>query len=170
VAALRPAAVVYREEQNFDWRVYALLAFVEILAWVGLIAYRDRLPHFVLGIPLILFVIVGLLVLAVLVLGVLRMTTEATPTTLRVWFGWIPIYRRAIMVTAICRVEVVTYRPITDHGGWGIRLGRDGERVLTARGNRGVKLELTDGSRLLVGSQRPEELAQALERAMTPGV
>jgi hypothetical protein len=38
--------------------------------------------------------------------------------------------------------------------------------VLNARGDRGVRIELADGSRLLVGSQRPEDLALALERAM----
>ncbi len=47
--------------------------------------------------------------------------------------------------------------------------GRDGERALIARGNRGVRLELIDGSKLLIGSQRPEALAMALERALRPG-
>ncbi len=57
----------------------------------------------------------------------------------------------------------MTYRPIADYGFWGIRAGRDGERALIARGNRGVRLELTDGTRLLIGSQRPEALAAALD-------
>jgi hypothetical protein len=104
------------------------------------------------------------------VIGVLRMTTEVTPTDLRVWFGWVPTYRRFVAIGTIQRIEVVSYRPLIDYGGWGIRSGRDGERVLNARGNRGVRLELTDGSRLLIGSQRPEVLALAIERALRPGV
>jgi hypothetical protein len=40
--------------------------------------------------------------------------------------------------------------------------------VLSARGDRGVRLLLTDGTRLLIGSQQPEELAAALTRAMRP--
>ena len=63
-----------------------------------------------------------------------------------------------------------SYRPLADYGGWGVRTGRDGERVLNARGNRGVRLDLSDGTRLLVGSQRPEALAVAIERAIRPGV
>ena len=39
--------------------------------------------------------------------GMLRMITEVTPTDLRVWFGWIPIYRRTVAVTDIRRIEVV---------------------------------------------------------------
>jgi hypothetical protein len=33
-----------------------------------------------------------------------------------------------------------------------------------------VLLELADGSRLLIGSQRPEELAETLERARRPDI
>ena len=70
----------------------------------------------------------------------------------------------------ISRIEVVTYRPIADFGCWGISFGRDGERALIARGNRGVRLVLNDGTKLLIGSQRPEALARALEQALRPGV
>ena len=63
----------------------------------------------------------------------------------------------------------MTFRPIADYGFWGVRSGRDGTRALIARGNRGVRLELADGSFLLIGSQRPEALARAIEHAMQPG-
>ena len=33
VATLVPAAVIYREDQNFDWWVYAVLAVLDVLAW-----------------------------------------------------------------------------------------------------------------------------------------
>jgi len=75
-----------------------------------------------------------------------------------------------VPITGIVRYRVVQYRPILDYGGWGIRAGRDGERVLNARGDRGVRLELADGSSLLIGSQRPEELAETLERARRPDI
>lgn len=51
------------------------------------------------------------------------------------------------------------------HGGWGIRLAPGG-RAGNARGDRGVLLTLGDGHALLIGSQRPEELA-AVEREPT---
>ena len=98
----------------------------------------------------------------------LQMTTEVTPTDVRVWFGWVPIYRRVVLLGDIRRIEIVTFRPIADYGFWGVRSGRDGERALIARGNRGVRLELADGTLLVIGSQRPEELAQALQSSMAP--
>jgi hypothetical protein len=98
------------------------------------------------------------------------MTTEVTPSEVRVWYGWVPVYRRAVSIGSVKSHSVVQFRPISDHGGWGILAGRDGERVLTARGNRGVRIELSDGTKLLIGSQRPEELAETIERARSPDV
>jgi hypothetical protein len=171
-----PPAVVYREEQNFDWWVYALIVALDAVLLVVLAWYSPQGDDAVgLAFPrkselVVLALAALLLVQAMLIVGVLRMTTEVTATHVRVWFGWIPTYRRVFAVAAVQRLEVVSYRPIADYGGWGIRRGRDGERVLNARGNRGVRLDLSDGSRLLIGSQRPEALAVALERAMRPGV
>ena len=40
VATLQPAAAVFREEQYFDWRVYALIALVGLLTGLGLLRGR----------------------------------------------------------------------------------------------------------------------------------
>ena len=172
VASFQPAAVVYREEQNFDWRAYALVFAVEVL-WGVLLWKLKRaadpaaLLHLdAIEVPVGIAIFMALPV--VIIVGFLRMTTEVTPTDLRVWFGWVPTYRRAIDAGMVRRAEVVTYRPWADCRGWGVRTGRDGERVLNARGNRGVRLELSDGSLLVIGSQRPEDLARAITTALQP--
>ena len=175
VASLLPAAAVYREEQNFDWRVYALVVLAETMVVAGLVwlYQRGHLPN-PSGSPreLALSLLIASAVCAplLIVVGFLRMTTEVTPTDVRVWFGWLPTYRRFVAIGLVQKIEVVSYRPLLDHGGWGLRAGPDGERVLTARGTRGVRLDLTDGARLLIGSQRPEALALAIEGALRPGV
>src|ERR1700722_12563683 len=99
-----------------------------------------------------------------------HLSTEVTPAGVRVWFGWAPTYRRIVSTGTVRSIEVVSYRPIADYGFWGIRAGRDGDRALIARGNRGVRLELTDGTKLLIGSQRAEALAMAMEHTLRPGV
>ncbi len=174
VASFQPAAVVYREEQNFDWRVYALAALVEAmmgltLIWIYQGGHIPGLHGHVRDLAFGLLLVVEICLVPLVIVGLLRMTTEVTPTDLRIWFGWVPTYRRFVAIGMIERIEVVTYRPLADYGGWGIRTGRDGERVLNARGNRGVRLELTDGTRLLIGSQRPEALALAIDGSLRPG-
>jgi len=65
----------------------------------------------------------------------------------------------------LAKREVWTYRPIRDYGGWGIRYGR-GSKAYNVSGNRGVMLELSDGQKLLIGSQNPENLADAIDLAL----
>ena len=170
VATIQPPAAIYREEQFFAWWLYALLAVMVGVGWLAalprhapaVIGAGPRVPSIELPVSLA----VGLVLPPVLVVFVLRMTTEVTPGVCRIWFGFVPSYRRGIPLEVIARVEVVTYRPFRDHWFWGVRTTRDGERVMTARGSRGVRLHLSDGSRVLIGSQRPEELAESLNLAM----
>ena len=93
---------------------------------MGLLRGRLWSPEFAIGLAL------GLAFVMVVIVLLLHMTTEVTPTDLRVWFGWIPTYRRMLAIDTVRSVEVVTYRPIADYGFWGIRSGRDGERALIA--------------------------------------
>jgi len=156
--------VIYREEQYFDWRIYAFIALAEMLTGLSLLRGRAWSLDFGLGLA------IGMGLVLVVIILLLHMTTEVTPSDLRVWFGWLPTYRRSVPIESIRSVEVVTYRPIAEYGFWGIRSGRDGERALIARGNRGVRLELTDGSKLLIGSQRPELLAATIDRSLRTSV
>ncbi len=59
--------------------------------------------------------------------------------------------------------EARRYRPLLDFGGWGIRFGRSG-KAYTVSGNQGVQLVFKNGQRLLVGSQHPEQLVDAINR------
>ena len=172
-ATLQPPSAIYREEQLFGWWVYAGLGLVSALAWVVLfdrtigwavpwIAWHGRAFKAVVA--------AGVVLPPSVVIGALRMITLVTPGDLRISFGFLPTVRRIVPLDAIASIEVVHYHPIRDHAGWGFRFGRDGERVYNARGNKGVRVRLRDGSKLLVGSQHPDQLALAIEAARRPGL
>ncbi len=95
VATLQPAAVVFREEQYFDWRVYALAAVVALLTGLALLRGRIWSVEVAAG-PLDR---VALLVMFVIIF-LLHMTTEVTPTELRVWFGWAPGSARVVPISS----------------------------------------------------------------------
>jgi hypothetical protein len=61
--------------------------------------------------------------------------------------------------------RALTYRPIAEYGGWGIRLVSQG-RAYNVSGNRGVRFDYPDGRHLLVGSQHADELARAVDAAL----
>lgn len=68
-------------------------------------------------------------------------------------------------IDQIERWEARTYRPIREYGGWGLRWGWTSGKAYNVSGNRGVQLVLEGGKKLLIGSQRADELALALDRA-----
>jgi hypothetical protein len=108
--------------------------------------------------------IVAVLLAVVALLGALltlRLTTTVTRDSVSVRYGF--LYETRVPLTEIALAEAVEYAPLREYGGWGIR-GSRRRRAVNARGNQGVLLTRTDGTTLLVGSQRPRELLDALAR------
>ncbi len=65
----------------------------------------------------------------------------------------------------LAQIEVRKYGPIREFGGWGWRLGLFFKgRAYNVSGNQGLQLVTQSGKRLLIGTQRPDELAQAIEQ------
>jgi hypothetical protein len=97
-----------------------------------------------------------------LIIGGGTLTTEVRDDGL--YLRYFPFHRsfRRFDPGQIAAITVETYSPLLDYGGWGLRYGRGG-KAYTVRGRRGVRLALCDGKPLLIGSQRPEELAEALK-------
>ncbi len=82
-----------------------------------------------------------------------------------VYLRFFPLWSRTVPLTDIVTYEARQYRPLREYGGWGIRFGPHRKRAYNVSGNRGVEVKLTDGTQLLIGSQRPEELASAISVA-----
>ena len=77
-----------------------------------------------------------------------------------------PFLRKRISLSDVVRHEVRAYQPLGEYGGWGIRWSWSGKGwAYNVSGDRGVQLELADGKRLLIGSQRPEQLAEAITKS-----
>lgn len=113
-------------------------------------------------------IVVSMVALVLFLLDILALRTTVDSDGLRVRFGRpIPIFWKRIGIESIREARVVTYRPLVDANGWGLRFGRfDGVFTIywNARGNRGVLIE-TDKRRYVIGSQDPEALHAAIERA-----
>ncbi len=102
----------------------------------------------------------------VFVMNILFLRTVVTEDALSLRLGYFfPLGWKKIPTHEIGHPRVVTYRPIRDAGGWGIRYGRfEGKpcRFWNARGNRGVYFEFRQ-HRYIVGSQKPQALLDVLQ-------
>ena len=95
----------------------------------------------------------------------ITLTTEVTSDGL--YFRFFPLHLsfQKISLEDLKAYEAITYRPLKEYGGWGIRYGAKG-KAYNISGNRGVQLELSSGKRILIGSQKPEELVGAIGSAV----
>lgn len=76
-----------------------------------------------------------------------------------------PLHRRPIHYDfdELASVKARTYAPILEYGGWGIRGSSEKNKAYNVRGERGVQLAFKDGRRVLIGSQRADELAEIIQ-------
>ena len=154
----------YEETVSFD----PVVQFLYLLGVAGVVwAQLATVPNMpwvpaVVGVPLILLP---------LMFGRLRIRMDAEMLTTE--FGYLGWPMQRVPITNIVRTRVVSYRPILQFGGWGIRAGRlDGEQtsVYTVRGTTGVLVELAEEQRIsgfrtkrfLIGSLEPERLSAAI--------
>jgi len=70
-----------------------------------------------------------------------------------------------VLLADIKSVEPIAFNPLKDFGGYGIRSTRQGKAYI-ANGNQGVQLKLADGSTLVVGSRKPQDLAGILNNSL----
>lgn len=156
----------FREYQRFrQWWVWALVLLpalgvtlvVVIQVGFGIPVGSKPAPD---GALLLLFGVIGLGLPLLIGSCLLRTTVESECLEIR----FRPFTRRRIPLDTIRRAEAVTYSPVMDYGGWGIKWSMKGW-CYNVSGNRGVEVHLTDGKMVMIGSQRAEELAAAIEAA-----
>jgi hypothetical protein len=151
-------ALLFEEHQSFRqawlWAIMlSLLAATGVL--VALAPAREGQMASWVGLAIMLA--------AVLLLFSMRMTVQVDPKFIRIRF--FPLWKKTIALNDVSAFEARTYGPLLEYGGWGIRYGLGNGWAYNVRGNRGVQLELADGKRILIGSQRAEELARAIGEA-----
>jgi len=98
----------------------------------------------------------------------LRLYTAVYSDRIELRFTPLPIYRREINIDEIVSFQSRVYKPIKEYGGWGIRIGFR-KRAVSMSGNRGVELVLKNGKKFMIGSQRPDELYDAIQTSVSHG-
>lgn len=106
-----------------------------------------------------LWVMVASLV-AVALLFFMPLRIEVTGDSIRVRLAW--VYSRTIALDDVATVQAREYHALKRFGGWGLRLGRDGARAYTVKGNDAAVLTLKDGREVYLGSRDTRALAQAI--------
>ncbi len=57
------------------------------------------------------------------------------------------------------------YSALSEYGGWGLRTGFSGKGMAyNVSGDNGLQLEFTSGKKLLIGTNKPDQLAEVLSK------
>jgi len=141
--------------------IFLALTLKELLGWYGvgrpLPDIEGSTEHWVVTIGLLLC---GLFLITLPFLCCL--TVEVRKSGLYVRYPPILWGGRPIDLSHLLSHRAVTYSPIRDYGGWGIKRGPKGT-VYSVSGDQGVRFEFEGRRDLMIGSQE----ARRLERAVT---
>jgi hypothetical protein len=158
----------FTESQKFT----QIWIWVILLAAIGLFVFMDvkqLIYHQAVGnhpmsdTGLLIFNIFPLLMVVLFIS--LRLETEITGEGIRFRFLPFQVRFKIIRWNEIEKAYVRKYRPLMDYGGWGIRFGVPSKgRAYNIRGNMGLQLELKNNKKILIGTQKSDEMERALSR------
>lgn len=163
----------FYEVQRFNQRWLWVILILMMLTMLGIFGY-GFIQQLVFGIPFgdrpvsdKVLVISGSLILLfsgglVYIFYTLRLITEVR--TDGVYLRFYPFWSKVIPYADITSCNARQYKPLREYGGWGIKYGPSGW-AYNISGDRGAQLELKNGKRILIGSQRADDLAQAINAA-----
>jgi hypothetical protein len=158
LAYLRP---LFHEEQHLrgNRAVYVVAGALGLAAIV--------LAGTMLLIRVVIWPAIGIVALVAVVVVALMLTSSMTTVVdaAGVHVRYFPYLRKTFALADIVSWQARTYDPM-EYGGWGVRGFPDRYGwAYNVRGTRGVEIAFRNGHRLMLGSQRADELARAIEEA-----
>ena len=155
---------VFVEEQRFNqWWIYVILLIPLLSLFVKYIFNVDNYgasdKEALVGMSLSLIVV---LMVAVLIL-LIRLKTKIDEKGVYYQFYPFNLNEKFIPWSNISQCYIRKYRPLSEYGGWGYKISPFGRgRVTNIRGNKGIQLELINGKKLLIGTQKVMEVEKVL--------
>lgn len=153
--------IQFTEEQKFtQWWLWLILIGIAIFPIIGIykqISLREQYGGSATSnLELILF---SVLVFGVIILFlVMKLKTEIDENEIRMKF--FPLVKRQVNWNDVKTAHVLNYGFV---GGWGIRLWTSYGTVYNTKGNKGLAIELKNGKKFVIGTQKAVELQKILE-------
>jgi hypothetical protein len=158
--------ILFTESQSFrQWWLWLLLLGASVPLFYGLVSQllmdRPVGDHPISNAGLL--ALSAAIILVIILFYLLRLDTLVKEDGIYVrFFPFRPKYRYFAW-DKMTDVYIRKYSPIWEYGGWGYRIGIFGKgKAMNVSGNTGLQLVFKDGSKLLIGTGKAEELKQVL--------
>lgn len=155
-------SVEFKEEQKFtQWWLWAILigvAFIPIIGY-SLENFQENvsIDNAMTERELILSTAIMLAILGLI--WAVRLKTDITKTEIRIKF-W-PFTVKTFQWSDVKSAQVLDYGFV---GGWGVRLWTKYGTVYNTSGRKGLAIELNNGKKYLIGTQRETDLKTAVNK------
>lgn len=161
--------VLFHEVQRYRIRAMWLLVFFSAgmsyyAFYTQIIAGRQLVqsPPWPDWLIWLMFAVAGVLIPALFAAA--RLVVDVTREGVRI--RYVPVVDRMVTLGELRSYKRVTYNGPRDFGGWGIRWqAKKRMQVYTAAGDAAVEFELASKEGILLGTQRPDDLVEAIKRA-----
>ena len=161
--------VIFHEEQKFSKWIYWLICIMIVISVVVIVvavkeeSAKGNPPDTGEFVWLIIGIVIPIIIAALF--AFLKLETQVRTDGLYVRFFPIHINFKKFSPEDLSEAYARQYNPMSEYGGWGIK-GYGKNKAYNTRGNEGVQLVFNNGKKLLIGSQKAEELEQAIQSIM----
>ncbi len=154
---------VFKETQRFVQSPMIIVMLIGILIAVGITVkeYTSEISEM----TTIKFVLtIGLIILFTIPVFLIKLETKIDEIGIHYRFFPIHINNKIIRWAEIKTIYHREYSAISEYGGWGIKAGwrRKNGKAINIVGNKGIQIELINGKKILVGTQKEEDIKKVL--------
>ena len=151
---------VFKEEQRFNqWWLIVICT----IAGIGILLNLARLLDLsgdistgkLFGSSLGLIVCVGIFFV--------KMHTKIDKSGIKVWFSPFGFTMKSFRWNELENAHTRKYRPISEFGGWGIRVFRK-HKAYNIKGDKGIQLKTKKGKFFLIGTQQTQNADRVIKR------
>lgn len=160
--------ILFTEDQRFrQWWLWLILLSGDavFLFWVcKQLIFKVQVGDNPMSDTSLLLSAVGIILVSVL-LFYTRLNTQIKKDG--IYFKFFPFHwsYKYYSWDMVDKCYVRTYSPLGEYGGWGIRYSMFGQGMAyNMSGNKGLQLELNNGKKILIGTNKPIELEEVLSK------
>jgi hypothetical protein len=157
---------IFKEEQRFNqvW-IIVLLAVSTLVPLAAIVSdYQKNPDSFTL--PNLLLILAIILIAPTLIFTI-KLSTRIDEKGIYYKFFPFHLKYKQIPWEDIESAHLRTYDAISEYGGWGLKGGffwrKSKGTAINVSGDKGLQLELKNGKKLLIGTQRTNEIQQILD-------
>lgn len=154
---------VFIENQRFNqWWLYLIIiipVFILVLPFLlNIEKIMARKDLSVLLIPLLILFLVYFFIFSI------RLKTRIDEKGIHYQFFPFNLKLKIVPWSDLEQCFCRSYRPLSEFGGFGYRVKFRNRKALNIRGNWGIQLIFNNGKKLLIGTQKPDEVKRILEK------